>query len=414
MDGSFKRVPKTGVIYVMSKAQAHGFYYGNADWANLGQGAPETGEMLESESPVRLKHISLDQISAEYSPVAGDVELRKAVAELYNQRYRFDKRSQYTHENVAISSGGRPALCRIAATLNNINLGHFLPDYTAYEELLNVFGGFVSMPISYRIAQGFKPDIAEMERAMISMGLGAMLLSNPCNPTGQIIIGDELKQLVDCAKRIGCALIFDEFYSHYLYGQNQKTLSAASFIKDIEKDNILIVDGLTKNWRYPGLRISWTLGPKEVIEGIASAGSFLDGGAVHAIQKAVIPLLSLTHADQEAESIQREFVKKRDYMVSRLKEMGFGLTLIPEGGFYCFVSLENLPEAVADGMKFFKALLQYKVICVPGEFFDVNPGQRRKVINTRLKKYVRLSFGPGFDEIKLGLDRIKQMLEELA
>ncbi|MDA0911761.1 MAG: pyridoxal phosphate-dependent aminotransferase [Proteobacteria bacterium] len=410
MESSFKKVPKTGVIYVMSKAQAHGFYYGNPEWANLGQGAPETGDM--PQSPARLKDISLDQISAEYSPVAGDVELRKAVAELYNQRYRFDKKSQYTYENVAISSGGRSALCRIAATMNNINLGHFLPDYTAYEELLNVFGGFVSMPVSYRIADGFKPDVNEMEKAMINMGLGAMLLSNPCNPTGQIIIGDELKHLIDSAKKIGCAMIFDEFYSHYLYEQNQKTLSAAAYIKDVEKDNILIVDGLTKNWRYPGLRISWTLGPKEVIEGIASAGSFLDGGAVHAIQKAVVPLLDLKHADQEADSIQNEFVKKRDYMVSRLKEMGFVLSRVPEGGFYCFASLENLPESLADGMKFFKAFLQYKVICVPGEFFDVNPGQRRKVVNTRLKKYVRLSFGPSFDEIKLGLDRIQEMLRE--
>ncbi|WP_440683165.1 pyridoxal phosphate-dependent aminotransferase [Cysteiniphilum halobium] len=410
MESSFKKVPKTGVIYVMSKAQAHGFYYGNPEWSNLGQGAPETGAM--PESPTRLKDISLDQISAEYSPVAGDIELRKAVAELYNQRYRFDKKSQYTYENVAISSGGRLAFCRIAATMNNINLGHFLPDYTAYEELLNVFGGFVSMPISYRIADGFKPDANEMEKAMINMGLGAMLLSNPCNPTGQIIIGDELKQLIDSAKNIGCSMIFDEFYSHYLYAQNQKTLSAAAYIKDVERDNILIVDGLTKNWRYPGLRISWTLGPKEVIEGIASAGSFLDGGAVHAIQKAVVPLLDLKHADQEADSIQNAFVKKRDYMVSRLKKMGFVLSRVPEGGFYCFVSLENLPESLADGMKFFKALLHYKVICVPGEFFDVNPGQRRKVINTRLKKYVRLSFGPSFDEIKLGLDRIEQMLQE--
>ncbi|WP_440617089.1 pyridoxal phosphate-dependent aminotransferase [Cysteiniphilum sp. 6C5] len=410
MESSFKKVPKTGVIYVMSKAQAHGFYYGNPEWSNLGQGAPETGDM--PQSPARLKDISLDQISAEYSPVAGDVELRKAVAELYNQRYRFDKKSQYTYENVSISSGGRSALCRIAATMSNINLGHFLPDYTAYEELLNVFGGFVSMPISYRTAEGFKPNVAEMEKAMINMGLGAMLLSNPCNPTGQIIIGDALKQLINSAKNIGCSMIFDEFYSHYLYEQNQKTLSAAAYIKDVDKDNILIVDGLTKNWRYPGLRISWTLGPKDVIEGIASAGSFLDGGAVHAIQKAVVPLLDLKHADQEADSIQQEFVKKRDYMMSRLKEMGFVLSKVPEGGFYCFASLENLPESLADGMKFFKALLQYKVICVPGEFFDVNPGQRRKVVNTRLKKYVRLSFGPSFEEIKLGLDRIQEMLNE--
>ena len=40
----------------------------------------------------------------------------------------------------------------------------------------------------------------------------------------------------------------------------------------------MIVDGLTKNWRYPGWRVTWTVGPKQVIEAVESAGSFLDGG----------------------------------------------------------------------------------------------------------------------------------------
>ena len=53
-----------------------------------------------------------------------------------------------------------------------------------------------------------------------------------------------------------------------------------------KRDPVIIVDGLTKNWRYPGWRISWTLGPKAVIEAIASAGSFLDGGANHPFQNA--------------------------------------------------------------------------------------------------------------------------------
>ena len=408
-ENGFKKVPKTGVIYVMAKATEKGFYYGNPQWSNLGQGAPETKDMLGS--PARLQQISLDHISAEYSPVAGDKALRQAVATLYNYRYRQGKSSQYSYENVAISSGGRSALCRIAATISNINLGHFLPDYTAYEELLNVFSDFTSIPISYRSANGFKPDIAEMEKAMINMGLGGMLLSNPCNPTGQIIIGDELERLVKTAKRMGCSMIFDEFYSHYVYHQNQLALSAAQHVGDVEKDNILIVDGLTKNWRYPGLRISWTLGPKEIIEGIASAGSFLDGGAVNAIQKAVVPLLAPEYAEAEVKSIQKHFTEKRDYMLRRIKEMGLKLEAIPQGSFYCFASLDGLPEQINDGMKFFKTMLEHQVVCVPGEFFDVNPGQRRKSANTRLKKYVRLSFGPTFDELKLGLDKIEVVIK---
>ena len=69
-------------------------------------------------------------------------------------------------------------------------------------------------------------------------------------------------------------------------------VSAAAFVEDVETDPIIIVDGLTKNWRYPGWRISWTLGPKAVIETIASAGSFLDGGANHPFQNVAAALLN--------------------------------------------------------------------------------------------------------------------------
>ena len=154
---------------------------------------------------------------------------------------------------------------------------HFLPDYTAYEELLDVFNGFVPIPISHASASGFKPNIDAMKKAMINMGLGAMLLSNPSNPSGQVIAGQSLKRLVNSYQAVGCSMIFDEFYSHYLYRGKQTSVSAARFVENVDKDSVLIVDGLTKNWRYPGLRIAWTLGPKNIIESIASAGSFLDG-----------------------------------------------------------------------------------------------------------------------------------------
>ena len=65
-ENGLKKVPKTGVIYVIAKAIEKGFYYGNPQWSNLGQGAPETKDMLGS--PARLQQISLDYISAEYSP----------------------------------------------------------------------------------------------------------------------------------------------------------------------------------------------------------------------------------------------------------------------------------------------------------------------------------------------------------
>ena len=93
------------------KATALGFNYASKEWSNLGQGAPETGSI--EDSPDRITSIPIDAINSEYSPVGGIAELKQAVADLYNSRYRGGKSSLYTQDNVAISSGGRAGLTTI-------------------------------------------------------------------------------------------------------------------------------------------------------------------------------------------------------------------------------------------------------------------------------------------------------------
>lgn len=409
---SFREVPNTGVIYVMSRAQKQGFAYGSQEWANLGQGAPETGYLQEGEA--RLKSILIDPNCSEYSPVAGATELRQAVADLYNARYRKGMKSQYTYENVAISSGGRSGLARVAASLGQIHLGHYLPDYTAYEELFDAFKGFVPIPILLEEADGFRATAEQLQHEIVSRGLGAVLLSNPHNPTGQVLHGENLERYVGVGRQYRCAMIFDEFYSHYLYdeaAEDGPSISAARYVEDVDKDMVIVVDGLTKNWRYPGLRISWTLGPKEIIKRIASAGSFLDGGAAHPIQKAVIPLLDPGFADEQARGIQKAFVSKRDLMLSAIDQTLLKIPHRPKAGFYCFVSLRDLPSHLQDGVEFFEAALAEKVITVPGKFFDVNPGNRRRHLPSRLSQFARLSYGPSKGELERGLTRLQSLLE---
>ena len=392
----------------MAEAAQRGFRYGHPDWANLGQGAPETGP-LPGTLP-RIAHVHVADADHEYAPVGGVPELRDAVAQLYNARHRRGMPTQYSAENVAISAGGRTALTRIAASLGNIHLGHVLPDYTAYEELLTIFRAFVPIPIVLDRADGFALTPARLRAEIVGKGLSAILLSNPCNPTGQVVRGGALRAWVDIARQLQCALIFDEFYAHYLYDAaamaDGPALSAARYVEDVDKDPVVVTDGLTKNWRYPGWRLAWTVGPKHVIERVISAGSFLDGGPAHPLQKAAMPLLEPALADQEARAIQAVFGEKRLLMLERLRAMGLHVEPPPQGAFYCFASLEHLPPELADGDHFFRAALAKNVIVVPGAFFDVNPGKRRSHIPSRMRQFVRLSFGPEINELRKGLDRL--------
>jgi N-succinyldiaminopimelate aminotransferase len=404
---ALRRVPRTGVIYVMNEARKVGYDHTDPEWVNLGQGQPEVGPLPGAPARVSL----LESPLVEYAPVAGIWELRDAVAQHYNRLYRRGMPSQYSAENVCISPGGRAALTRVAASLGEINLGHFLPDYTAYEELLGLFRFFTPIPILLDPARGYDFSSREFEHEILGRGLSGVLASNPCNPTGKLIAQDELASWVGIARRLQCALILDEFYSHYIWREGVQSVSAAACVEDVDADPVLIIDGLTKNWRYPGWRVAWTVGPKDMIDALSSAGSFLDGGGSRPAQLAAVPLLEASHIDAESAALKRAFGPKRSLALQRLSAMGVHVDSAPEGTFYVWGDLRYLPEPINTGMSFFREALKSKVICVPGEFFDINPGHRRADRPSRFRRHVRFSFGPDLDSLRAGLDRLAALVE---
>jgi aspartate/methionine/tyrosine aminotransferase len=408
---AFRTVPRTGVIYVTTEAQKRGFSLSDPDWCNLGQGQPETGDL--PGAPPRVKQVEVSVDDLDYAPVAGLWELREAIASLYNTLYRRGMPSQYTAENVCVSGGGRMALTRAAASLGHVNLGHFLPDYTAYEELLDIFKAFTAIPILLESEHGYAFGAEELRREILGRGLSAILTSNPCNPTGKLVDGEDLAQWVGTARELDCTLLLDEFYSHYVYRAPPGQLpveSAARYVEDVDRDPVVLFDGFTKNWRYPGWRVTWTLGPKTVVEALASAGSFLDGGGSKPLQRAAIPLMEVDHVEAETKAIQSAFRSKRDYLLSQLERLGVRMDRAPEGTFYVWGNVERLPPPLNDGMGFFRAALEEKIIVVPGEFFDVNPGKRRHGRASRFKSYVRFSFGPSRGVLEKAVERIERML----
>jgi len=410
--GAFRSVPRTGVIYVTTEAAKLGFSGDAADWCNLGQGQPET-DALEG-GPPRIDRLEIGVADHEYAPVAGLWELREAVADMYNRLYRRGLPSKYSAENVAISGGGRISLTRAAAALGRINLGHFLPDYTAYEELLDIFRLFSPIPILLEAERGYSFSVGDLRREVLGRGLSAILLSNPCNPTGKHVRGEELNAWVRTATELDCTLLLDEFYSHYVYGMggDAPMESAARYVENVDKDPVVIFDGLTKNWRYPSWRVTWTVAPKHVIEAVASAGSFLDGGGSRPMQRGAIPLLDADIVKRETAAIQRTFARKRTRMLDGLRRLGVAIDVEPEGTFYAWGSVADLPEGINDGHGFFRAALEHKVITVPGEFFDVNPGRRRAGRPSRFRQCVRFSFGPHEDVLDRALTRLEAMVKE--
>ena len=408
---AFRPVPRTGVIYVTTEAQERGFRPQDPDWCNLGQGQPETGSLPGAVR--RVEELIVRPDDQEYAPTVGLWELRDAVAGLYNQLFRRGMKSQYSAENVCVAGGGRTLLTRAAASLGQVNLGHFLPDYTAYEELLDIFKVFSAIPILLQGANKYDFSLEELRREIVGRGLSALLFSNPCNPTGKLVDGAIMEDWVRLARELDCTMLIDEFYSHYVYTRpitEAYIASAARYVEDVDRDPVLIFDGFTKNWRYPGWRVSWAVGPRPVIDALASAGSFLDGGGSKPLQRAALPLLDPKVVHQETIAIQSVFRQKRDYLLKELGRLGIQFDREPDATFYAWGSVAQLPTSISDGMSFFRSALDQRVITVPGEFFDVNPGKRRKGAASRFKNYVRFSFGPQLETLTLAIKRLEQMI----
>lgn len=417
--GALRDVPFMGVIYVVDEAHKLGFYNGNPEWSNLGQGQPEVGEL--AGAPARITHVSLEPTDHAYGPLGGLDELKQAVANHYNRLYRVGKPSQYTASNVSVCSGGRLALTRIFAALDKGVVGYQSVDYTAYTDLFGYAMDRVTpVRVEVREADGFVLPAPALEAAVAAEGLGAYLVSNPNNPTGQVVQGRELAAYLDVARRTKCTLILDEFYSQFVYTRTGEAasggVSGAEFVEDVDTDPVLLVDGLTKCFRYPGWRVGWVVGPSSMIANIDRAASAIDGGPPRPMQRLARQVLQPAHADAEFAALRRAFARKRALMVEVLEELG--VVLAPgQATFYLWGSVAKLPPPLNDAHSFFVAALQRKVMVVPGAFFDIYPCAPCTPTPTgtgAFSQWLRFSFGPPEDNMMQGLARLRTLVQDAA
>ncbi len=409
----FRDIPFMGVIHVNVEAMKLGFRMGDMSWSNLGQGQPEVGEI--PGAPPRISEIAFGPEDHAYGHVEGLPELREAIAEHYNRLYRAGHGSRYTAENVCVCPGGRAGLTRTAATFDDSRLGYFTPDYTAYEDMLTTFSRVDPVHLELTEKTGFRIAPDELRSRVARDKLDALLISNPCNPTGVVMRGEELAAWAELARTRGTTLLMDEFYSHYVFqnGVVGEPASIARHVGDVDEDPIVIFDGLTKCFRYPGWRVGWVVGPKDIIRNVTAAGSFIDGGPSRPIQRGAIRALEPKQADGETEAMAAHFATKQRITVDKLGALGVEFPGAPEGTFYAWGSVANLPAPLNTGEGFMRAGFERRVLTVPGEFFDVNPHRVRKGVSP-LSSMVRFSFGPAMENLVAGLDRLSEMVAARA
>jgi aspartate/methionine/tyrosine aminotransferase len=409
---TFKDIPNMGIIWVTDEAIKLGYNNGNPRWVNMGQGQPEFGEM--EGAPDRIKTFRINVSDNAYGPLNGMLELREAIANHYNRLYRKDKISKYKAENVSVAMGGRLVLTQIFTLFANIRLGYKTPEYPAYADILaNHKGRIDAIHIPTTEANNYSIPANEFEKVILQNKLDAFLLSNPCNPTGQVIKNTDLKKYLTTANKNNCALIIDEMYSHYIYEGNEPALnpvSSAEFINNVDQDEVIIIDGLTKSFRYPGWRMTWAVGPKNIIENLGKVASATDGGPSMPMQRATLKVLEPKLADRETIALRKIFSQKKNIMVKSLSGNGIICSPQTNGTFYIWGNISQLPPPLNNSDIFFKEALKHKVITIPGHVFDIHL-ERSQTKNENFGNYIRFSFGPEKKNLIKGLAKISKMIK---
>lgn len=345
------------------------------------------------DTPSFVKDAALEAIKSgftKYTPTTGIPELRKLISE----KFKKDNGLEYTPEQIVVSCGAKHSIFNALFVLVNRNDEVLIPSpyWVSYPEMAHLCEGKVRF-IKTSAANNFKISIPDLEKH-ISVKTKVFILNSPANPTGCVYTAEELKEIARILAQRKIFVISDEIYEKLIY-DNKKHISVASFGKEIY-DLTITVNGLSKSSSMTGWRIGYLGAPQDIVDAISKLQDHSTSNPSSISQKAAVAALS--QGDDFADSVCREFQKRRDYMVSRLMELKKIKFVLPQGAFYifCDISKIGMPSSV-----FSERLLEESLVAViPGDSFGKSD-------------FIRLSFAASIEQIEKGMDRIRDWIEKL-
>lgn len=326
-------------------------------------------------------HGALDQGLTHYTHSLGDLGLREAVAEHYQETYEV----QIKPEQVVVTSGTSPAMMLVFSALLEKGQKVILsdPGYSCYPNFISFFEGVpIRVPVYEKNGFELRPEAIE-ER--ISDATTAILINSPSNPTGNLLSKKTMKAIAWLSPYI----ISDEIYHGLVYeGQEHSILEFT--------DHAFVLNGFSKLYAMTGLRLGYLIAPEKFVRPIQKMQQNFFICASSIAQRAGIAALQETAI--EVSEMKRIYNQRRQFMIRRLKELGFGITIEPTGAFYVFANARHISTdsyALA-----FDILEKAHVGVTPGIDFGPNG-----------EGYLRFSYANSLEKIAEGMKRVEEYLK---
>ena len=333
-----------------------------------------------------------------YSPVPGYLSLRKAICAKLKRENGID----FAPEQIIVSNGAKQSLCN--CILATINPGDEVviptPAWVSYVEMVKLAGGEnVLVPASHE--QDFKITPQQLAAA-ITPRTRMIILCSPSNPTGSVYSREELRALADVlSEHPDVIVLADEIYEHINYTGEFNSISQFPEIRD----RVVIVNGVSKAYAMTGWRIGYIAAPLWVAKACNKLQGQYTSGASSIAQKAAEA--AYTGPQDCVEDMRKAFERRRNLIVSLLKEIPGVKLNDPQGAFYVFPEVsayigkrygDKIIESSGDLALYL--LDEAHVATVDGAAFCA-PG------------YIRLSYATSDDNIREAVKRIAAALAKL-
>jgi aspartate/methionine/tyrosine aminotransferase len=323
-----------------------------------------------------------------YTDALGLRELREAIAASYRLRHRTIIDPARIAVTTGSSAGFNLAFLALFDAGDAVAIAR--PGYPAYRNILKALGlNVVEVPVTAET--GFTLTPASLERAEAKAGckLKGVLLASPANPTGTVTGRDALKRLAAYCDSRDIAFISDEIYHGLTFvGEETSAVEIA--------DNAIVINSFSKYYCMTGWRVGWMVLPEKLIRPIECLAQSMYISAPELSQLAATAAFS---AEEELDVYKESYRTNRDFLMSRLPELGLPLASPMDGAFYAYVDTSRYSN---DSMDFAKRMLaEIDVAATPGLDFDPLEGHRA----------LRFSYAGSVSDIAEAVGRIEGWLK---
>ncbi|MDP2753363.1 MAG: pyridoxal phosphate-dependent aminotransferase [Nitrospirota bacterium] len=367
------------------------------DIVSFGVGEPDF------DTPDNIKEAAIKAIRdgfTKYTPVGGIDPLKDAIIE----KFRKDNNLNYTRDEIIVSCGAKHSLYNIAQALFGPGDEILIPSpyWVSYPDQV-VLNDAIPVFVKTYETDSFMVKTEAIE-SHITKKTKALILNSPSNPTGLTYNKKTLERIAEIVLKHNLYVISDEIYEKLLY-DGVLHFSIASLDNDI-KNKTIVVNGLSKAYAMTGWRIGYAAGPKEIIKAMTNIQSQSTSNPTSIAQKASVE--ALTGPQDFINTMLTEFDMRRKFLISELNSIPGMSCLTPTGAFYAFPNTSKIYGKSIDNRKISSSsdlalylLEKAKVALVHGEAFGDD-------------NYIRLSYATSIDEIKKGVERIREAVGRLS